>query len=114
MGVPVNRTDLIKIKKKLLNLNKLLRTKYKVEETIYIDQQIKECAEKRCEYIMDEQSKMIDSLLERENKTITLDRCIINDNNRDEILLMEKDDVLKAVKDHFNRVSNLTKNSSLN
>ena len=63
---------------------------------------------------MDEQSKMIDSLLERENKTITLDRCIINDNNGDEILLMEKDDVLKAVKNHFNRVSNLTKNPSLN
>jgi len=114
LGAPENRTDLIKIKKKLLNLNKLLRTKYKVEETIYIDQQIRECAEKRCEYIMDEQSKMIDSLLERENKTITLDRCIINDNNGDEILLMEKDDVLKAVKDHFNKVSNMTKNPSLN
>ena len=63
---------------------------------------------------MDEQSKMIDSLLERENKTITLDRCIINDNNGNKILLMEKDDVLKTVKDHFNRVSNLTKNPSLN
>ena len=91
-----------------------MRTKYKVEETIHIDLQIRECAKKRCEYIMDEQSKMIDSLLERENKTITLDRCIINDNNGNEILLMEKDDVLKAVKDHFNRVSNLTKNPSLN
>ena len=114
MGAPENRTDLIKIKKKLLNLNKLLRTKYKVEETIHIDQQIRECAEKRCEYIMDEQSKMINSLLERENKTITLDRCIINDNNGDKILLMEKDDVLKTVKDHFNKVLNMTKNPSLN
>ena len=47
---------------------------------------------------MDEQSKMIDSLLERENKTITLDRCIINDNNGDKILLMKKDDVLKRLK----------------
>src|SRR5204862_7964768 len=87
LGVPVDRTDLFKIKKKLLNLNKLLRTKYKVEETIHIDQQIRECAEKRCEYIIEEQSKMIDSLLARENRTITLDRCIINDNNGDEILL---------------------------
>ena len=53
---------------------------------------------------------MINSLLERENKTITLDRYIINDSNGDEILLMEKDNVLKAVKDHFNKVSNMTKN----
>ena len=91
-----------------------MRTKYKVEETIYIDQQIRECEKKHCEYIMDEQSKMIDSLLERENKTIILDRYIINDNNGDEILLIEKDDILKAVKDHFNKMLNLTKNPSLN
>jgi hypothetical protein len=49
---------------------------------------------------------MIDSLLEREKKSITLNRCIVKDSNNEEILLMEKDEVLKAVKDHFMRISN--------
>ena len=114
IGRPLNRLDLIGIKKKLLELNKLLRTKYKVEETIYTEQQIKECSEKRCEYIMDEQSKMIDSLLEREKRVITLDRCIVKNNNGEETLLMEKDEVLKAVKDHFNKISNMTKHPKNN
>ena len=29
-------------------------------------------------------------------------------------ILMKKDDILKAVKDHFNKVLNMTKNPSLN
>ena len=102
------------IKKKLLELNKLLRTKYKIEEMAHTEQQIKECAEKRCEYILNEQSKMIDGILEREKKIINLDRCIIKDDNGDEILLMEKEDVLKAVKDHFNKISNMTKHPKSN
>ena len=84
------------LKTKLLELNKILRTKYKIEESIYTEQQIKECSDKRCEYIVEDQSKMIDSLLEREKKSITLDRCIIKDNNNEEILLMEKDEVLNC------------------
>src|SRR5918912_2061266 len=55
IGIPINEEDLLKIKKKLLELNKLLRTKYKIEEAAYTEQQIKECAEKRCEYIVEEQ-----------------------------------------------------------
>jgi hypothetical protein len=106
LGNPTNTTDLRTIKTKLLELNKILRTKYKIEESIYIEQQIKECSDKRCEYIVEKQSKMIDSLLEREKKSITLDRCIVKDSNNEEILLMEKDEVLKAVKDHFMRISN--------
>src|SRR5215212_729055 len=49
---------------------------------------------------------MIDSILEREKKVITLDRCIIKDASGDEILITEKEEVLKAVKDHFNKLSN--------
>ena len=49
-----------------------------------MDQQIRECAEKRCEYIMDEQSKMIDSLLERENKRRIFNFDLINDQLQEE------------------------------
>jgi ribonuclease HI/endonuclease/exonuclease/phosphatase family metal-dependent hydrolase len=103
---PSNQQEFKEIKKKLLELNKLLRAKYKVEEAIHTEQQIKDCSERRCEYIVEEQSKMIDSILEREKKVITLDRCIIKDNSGDEILITEKEEVLKAVKDHFDKLSN--------
>src|SRR5688572_14143808 len=103
---PSNQQELKDIKKKLLELNKLLRAKYKIEEAIHIDQQIKECSEKRCEYIIEDQSKMIDIILEREKKVITLDRCIIRDDSGEEVLITEKEEVLKAVKDHFNKLSN--------
>ena len=103
---PTNQQEFKEIKKKLLELNKLLRTKYKIEEVIHTEQQIKECSERRCKYIGEEQSKIIDSILEREKKVITLDRCIIKDTSGDEILITEKKEVLKAVKDHFNKLSN--------
>ena len=60
-------------------------------------------------YLVKEQGEMIDSILQRDKKSINLNRCIITNNEGEEILLLERDEVLKAVKDHFNKVSNMTK-----
>ncbi|CAJ0856449.1 16387_t:CDS:2, partial [Entrophospora sp. SA101] len=84
----------------LENLPDTLYDNKKIEDKIEIEKQIKFFTEKRCEHYTSNRKVMIDSILEREKQSIRINRCVINKDGEDEILLLP-DDVKKATKNHF-------------
>ncbi|CAJ0648412.1 3396_t:CDS:2, partial [Entrophospora sp. SA101] len=89
----------------LENLPDTLYDNKKIEDKIEIEKQIKFFTEKRCEHYTSNRKVMIDSILEREKQSIRINRCVINKDGEDEILLLP-DDVKKATKNHFSSISN--------
>jgi hypothetical protein len=78
--------------------------KTRLMEQEYKEKSIKESLEKRCQDYKDNQSDMIDSLINRHRKTIRLDRCIdrsLNNNG----LLTNPTDVMNETKRHFQQVT---------
>ncbi|CAJ0834513.1 9339_t:CDS:2 [Entrophospora sp. SA101] len=91
--------------KYLISIFNTIKSQKKIEDKIEIEKQIKFFTKKRCEYYTSNQKVMINSILEREKQSIRINRCVINKDGEDEILLLP-DDVKKATKNHFSSISN--------
>ena len=75
----------------LKNLKKKVEIKLNVENRLFMLEQIKKATEKRVEYMETDKRKMLNSILERESKKITINRLIIDKDNKKKIILNEKE-----------------------
>ncbi|CAJ0646228.1 80_t:CDS:2, partial [Entrophospora sp. SA101] len=91
--------------KYLISIFNTIKSHKKIEDKIEIEKQIKFFTKKRCEHYTSNQKVMINSILECEKQSIRINRCVINKDGEDEILLLP-DDVKKATKNHFSSISN--------
>ena len=64
--------------------------------------EIRECIDRRCKMIKDNQRRMINSLLEKSFKKVVIDRLLI-DNEGDRELYNEPEEVLTRTAEHFKR-----------
>jgi hypothetical protein len=85
---------------KIKSLLKLVSIALKIKEDENRTKTIKKALEQRCENFQTNQSKMIDSILNRKRQVITLDRCI--DNSGSNLgLLTSGEDVKRETARHF-------------
>jgi hypothetical protein len=85
---------------KIKSLLGLISTALKIKEDEHKTKTIKQALEQRCDNFQTDQSKMIDSILDRKRHTILLDRCL--DNSPANLgLLTSADDVKKETVRHF-------------
>ena len=85
---------------KIKSLLDLVSTALKIKEDEYKTKMIKEALNQRCENFQSNQSRMIDSILERKRQTIILDRCLDNSLSNSGLLTSEED-VKKETARHF-------------
>jgi len=79
---------------------KAIEGKLLSEEKLHREKEIKKYVQKRCEMIVDEQKKMLRSLLERPFNKVVLDRILIKENDEYE-LISEPNEVLSKTNKHF-------------
>ena len=87
---------------KLRKIQKIAQVILVNEENKIKELRIKELADQRCTYLDSNKKNMISSILERERKTIKIDRIIV-----DNELLTEGTKVNKATADHFSKITNI-------
>ncbi|CAB4404877.1 unnamed protein product [Rhizophagus irregularis] len=78
----------------LKKLNDLLIIQYKAELIQYKDIQMKDYIQERCDDLMNNKKKMINSFMNREIKSIVIDRVIVTENN-DDILKTDPQSIKK-------------------
>lgn len=65
------------------------------------NERIKEAVERRCEDLTTNQRRMIDSITEKEIRKIYIDRLIIEDENKEEILVTDENHIKQLTINHF-------------
>ena len=80
----------------------VLKGKLVAENNTTSKVEIRECIDRRCEMIKDNQRRMINSLLEKPFKKVVIDRLLI-DNEGDRELYNEPEEVLIRTAEHFKR-----------
>ena len=90
----------------LKNIKKTLNVKIKVEDKMFVMKQITKSIETRIENMEDNKKRMLDSILERERKSINIDRLIVKKDNKLELIL-EKEEILREMNKHFRGIMNL-------
>src|SRR5688572_28340598 len=88
----------------LKHLKKKIKIKLNVEDRLFVLEQIRKATEKRIEYMETEKRKMLNSILKKENKKITIDRLIINRNNESNLIL-DRREILEETKKHFKSIT---------
>ncbi|CAB4405836.1 unnamed protein product [Rhizophagus irregularis] len=91
----------------LKKLNDLLIIQYKAELIQYKDIQMKDYIQERCDDLMNNKKKMINSFMNREIKSIVIDRVIVTENN-DDILKTDPQSIKKEVNNHFQHIAGST------
>src|SRR5438045_1412360 len=91
----------------LKNLKKKVEIKLNVEDRLFMLEQIEKATEKRVEYMESDKRKMLNSILERESKKITINHLIIDKDNKKEIILNEKE-ILNETNKHFKNITDIT------
>jgi hypothetical protein len=78
---------------------------YKIELSKSKEQKINEAIDRICADLLNNQKRMIDNIIDREIKTIVLDRVLITDENTNEqILITNPEQVKKETNKHFQMV----------
>ena len=95
------------ILKELKDLCNIVVVKLKVENKLFILDQIEKSVDKRIEYMDENKKKMLNSCLEKENRTININRLLIKKENDIELIL-DKDEILKETNKHFKGISDVT------
>ena len=67
--------------------------KYDLAQKTYNDKQIKKFVQQRCDDYHSDQSRMIDSLLNRNKNKIVIDRLLYNDDNNQQFLTTDPDQI---------------------
>src|SRR6266487_1563008 len=73
---------------------------YKIQMRAYQNEQIKSFVKRRCDDLKDNQKRMIDSIANREMKSIVIDRLVIDQNN-DLSLITDPTSIKRLVNEHF-------------
>src|SRR5215204_2463028 len=88
----------------LKKIKKILNAKIKVEDKLFVMDQITKSIDKRIENMEDNKKRMLDSILEREKRSINIDRLIIKKDNKSELIL-EKEEILSETNKHFRGIT---------
>ncbi|CAB4401420.1 unnamed protein product [Rhizophagus irregularis] len=100
-------------KRKFIQDNlQLVQAKYIEEDQIYKQEKIKFYVERRLEDLQNNKSRMIDSILERKRRTITLDRMLIERDGVQSLCLDDKE-IVKEAENHYQNVAGKRSNNSL-
>ncbi|CAB4425398.1 unnamed protein product [Rhizophagus irregularis] len=103
----VTLTNIVLYLEELKKLNDLLIIQYKAELIQYRDIQMKDYIQERCDDLMNNKKKMINSFMNREIKSIVIDRVIVTENN-DDILKTDPQSIKKEVNNHFQHIAGST------
>ncbi|CAJ0827291.1 5476_t:CDS:2, partial [Entrophospora sp. SA101] len=104
IDININVNNISKIKKITFKIYNTLSTICKIKEKQVKQEQINLLINKRCENYKDDQSTMIDSILERNHKRIILDRVLFKENNN--LILTTDPEKIKAITNqHFQNVA---------
>ncbi|CAB5190258.1 unnamed protein product [Rhizophagus irregularis] len=90
----ITPTNIVLYLEKLKELNNLLIIQYKAELIQYRDIQMKDYIQERCDDLMNNKKKMINSFMNREIKSIVIDRVIVTENN-DDVLITDPQSIKK-------------------
>jgi hypothetical protein len=85
-------------------LHKLYLIDYNKELYNYRSEKIKEAIDYRCRNLSENQRKMINSIAEREIKTVVLDRVLIKKDDQ-ENLITDEEKIKEVVNDHFQNIA---------
>jgi hypothetical protein len=99
--------DKKEILRKLSELKSILLLNYRIELKQHQETQIKEFIQRRCEDLLDNQKRMLDSIMDREVKTIVIDRLITIEDGK-EVLITRPKDIMRLTNTHFQHVAGTT------
>jgi hypothetical protein len=85
-----------------------IRLRIKSEEILRITSQINIAIETRCKNFTSNKKSMINNLLEKDNKTIIIDKLIKKNLDGSENLITDEIEVKNIVKSHFEKIMNFT------
>jgi hypothetical protein len=88
------------IRKIIRSLLKTISTKFDITVRQYNDKQIKKFVQKRCEDYKSDQGSMINSLMNKSQRRIVIDRIIQNENDQ-EILITNPEKIKELTNKHF-------------
>ena len=88
----------------LKELSLLIKTKLDVEDWQFIIDQIENNVNKRLERLDTHKKLMLNSILEREQHRIDINRIIVKNTNNEEELLLEETDILRETAKHFKKI----------
>ncbi|PKK60657.1 hypothetical protein RhiirC2_793009, partial [Rhizophagus irregularis] len=109
---PLIYISLVEFKHLVKNLFRLVQAKYIEEDQIYKQEKIRFYVERRLDDLQDNKSRMIDSILERKRRTITLDRVLIERDGVQSLCLDDKE-IVKEAENHYQNVAGKRSNNSL-
>ena len=89
----------------LKELSLLIKTKLDVEDRQFIIDQIENNVNKRLERLDTHKKLMLNSILEREQHRIDINRIIVKNANNEEELLLEETDILRETAKHFKKIT---------
>ena len=89
----------------LKELSLLIKTKLDVEDRQFIIDQIENNINKRLERLNTHKKLMLNSILEREQRRIDINRIIVKNANNEEELLLEETDILRETAKHFKKIT---------
>ncbi|CAB4491897.1 unnamed protein product [Rhizophagus irregularis] len=89
------------------NLYQIYLILYNHDLLQFKEEKIKLAIDQRCEDLLENQKRMINSVMEREIKSIVLDRVLIKENNEDK-LITDEEKIKDIVNDHFQNIAGST------
>ncbi|UZO11434.1 uncharacterized protein OCT59_003003 [Rhizophagus irregularis] len=105
------KKGLVQASKNCIPIEKIKLTKSQVNpmkiSNAYKKKKIKLAIDQRCEDLLENQKRMINSVMEREIKSIVLDRVLIKENNEDK-LITDEEKIKDIVNDHFQNIAGST------
>jgi len=90
----------------LVKLSKKLKLKLDVEDRIFVTQQIEANVQNRLERFESQKKFMLDSILEREHRKISIDKLLVKNDNNEEQLILSTTEILQHTKNHFSDITN--------
>jgi len=98
----LNETNIMDVKSHIKEMHRSLLALAKVDTMKLKEIAIQQLVDKRCDDLLNDTSKMIDSILNRKKCTIVMDRLLITDNESgDRRFTIDPNEIKKAAIDHF-------------
>ncbi|GET62489.1 RNA-directed DNA polymerase from mobile element jockey-like [Rhizophagus irregularis DAOM 181602=DAOM 197198] len=105
--IPKDDKSVKEIFEEIKNLYQIYLILYNHDLLQFKEEKIKLAIDQRCEDLLENQKCMINSVMEREIKSIVLDRVLIKENNEDK-LITDEEKIKDIVNDHFQNIAGST------
>ncbi|GET61907.1 RNA-directed DNA polymerase from mobile element jockey-like [Rhizophagus irregularis DAOM 181602=DAOM 197198] len=105
--IPKDDKSVKEIFEEIKNLYQIYLILYNHDLLQFKEEKIKLAIDQRCEDLLENQKRMINSVMEREIKSIVLDRVLIKENNEDK-LITDEEKIKDIVNDHFQNIAGST------